>query len=393
MVGLFSFDGPIYKDRNGIYCDTYITNEILQRFFVVCDKLILLIRCFEIQETYSEKNLPKLETSPNNIELVEMPNINSPLNYITRHKYIKQIEDVVNRSDMVFLRIPSVLSDMVGDICIKRNKPYCIEVGGCSFDSYWNHDITGRCIAPFMFLHQRYTVGHASYASYVTEKWLQQRYPTKANMIISASNVYLTDFNEEKIKEKSKSWSTKKDVYTVGTIAGYEVRYKGQHKVIKALSILKKKGIIFKYELVGNGDPTWLKSVAAKYDVLDQVVFLGVKQKNEVKDWLYNDVNIYIQPSKQEGLPRSVIEAMNQGCVCLGSRKAGIPELLEEDEMFYPSDVIGMADKLEMVITDGKPANRVMRNYEKSKRYDLKYLTEKRTTLFMAYKNSLSGKS
>ena len=387
MTGLFTYDGPMYRDRNGIYCNTYVTNQILNRFYSVVDKVVVLIRTFEIKGKYQELHLNKLETS-DRLEVVELPNINSPVNYLTRWKYRKIIETVVDRCDMYFLRIPSVISDMVAEICYKKNKPYLVEVGGCSFDAYWNHNITGRCIAPSMYLHQKKTVKNASFASYVTTKWLQSRYPTNAEFSVSASNVYLTDFNENRVRIKANQWNEHKDVYTLGTIASYETRYKGQHKIIEVLSRLKAKGIMLKYELVGGGDSSWLKGVAEKFGVSDQVVFHGLKKKEEVNAWL-DTVDIYVQPSKQEGLPRSVIEAMNRGCVCLGSRKAGIPELLEEDELFAPDDVKAMCERIEMVIGEKDAERRCLRNFEKSKRYSLDILNDTRNTLFRAYKESL----
>lgn len=54
-------------------------------------------------------------------------------------------------------------------------------------------------------------------------------------------------------------------------------------------------------------------------------------------------VDIYIQPSKQEGLPRSVVEAMSRGCLCVGSRIAGIPELLSTKYLFNAGNVMQIA--------------------------------------------------
>ena len=39
MTGLFTFDAPLYCDCNGVYCNTTVTNEMLNRFFIVVDKL------------------------------------------------------------------------------------------------------------------------------------------------------------------------------------------------------------------------------------------------------------------------------------------------------------------------------------------------------------------
>ena len=277
MVGLFTFDGPLYKDKNGIYCNTTITNEMLERYFCVVDKLYLLIRTFSIEQSYEDAHMTKLDLG-NCIEVIEVPNLNSPIQYFSRHRYYKEFKEIVSKCDMIFLRIPSVISDMVAKICKQIEKPYLVEVGGCSWDSYFNHNILGKLIAPMMFLNQKSTVKNAQFASYVTEKWLQNRYPAQCTQI-AASNVYLRDFDEEIIHTRimrceKASYVPKK----IGTIASIDVRYKGQEYVIHALHKLKILGYRLDYELVGAGVGNYLKALAIKLGVEDQVHFLGLKK-------------------------------------------------------------------------------------------------------------------
>ena len=81
MTGLFTFDAPMYCDKNGVYCNTTITNEMLERYFAVVDKLYLLIRTDHIDQTYQERHLRKLELG-DRIEVVELPNPNTSKNFI-----------------------------------------------------------------------------------------------------------------------------------------------------------------------------------------------------------------------------------------------------------------------------------------------------------------------
>ena len=50
MIGLFSFDGPMYRDCNGVYCNTTITSEMFSRYFHVVDKLIVVIRTLHLDQ-------------------------------------------------------------------------------------------------------------------------------------------------------------------------------------------------------------------------------------------------------------------------------------------------------------------------------------------------------
>lgn len=387
MVGLFTFDGPLYKDKNGIYCNTTITNEMLERYFCVVDKLYLLIRTFSIEQSYEDAHMTKLALG-NRIEVIEVPNLNSPIQYFSRHRYYEEFKEIVSKCDMIFLRIPSIISDMVAKICKQIEKPYLVEVGGCSWDSYFNHSILGKLIAPMMFLNQKNTVKNAQFASYVTEKWLQNRYPTQCPQIV-ASNVYLRDFDEKIIHTRilrceQSSYTPKK----IGTIASIDVRYKGQEYVIRALHKLKLFGYRLDYELVGTGIGNYLKELAKELGIEDQVHFLGLKKHSDIWNWL-DQIDIYAQPSKQEGLPRAVIEAMNRGCVCIGSTTAGIPELLDPKYVFPNGDVDQICNIIKGICRDKDIKQNIIRNFEKSKEFDVDLLNRRRTNLFSKYQKHI----
>ena len=384
MTGIFAFDGPMYRDINGQICDNKITDEILARYLQYVDLLYVIIRVNDITTTYKEAHLSPLFS--NRVKLVEVPNFLSPKGFLLKGKQVSRIREIVEKVDMVFLRIPSVTCNMVAGICREIGKPYLVEVGGCAWDSYFNHSLAGKLVAPVVFLNQKKTVKNASCATYVTEKWLQKRYPTSAPST-SASNVYLSSFDTDNIERRIFKYKQGKPaIYKLGTLANVDVKYKGQDDLIKAISILKKEGVRVVYELVGGGNLSYLKSIASKYGVEDQVIFLGTKIHDEIWDWL-DQIDIYAQPSKQEGLPRAVIEAMNRGCICVGSTIAGIPELLQPDELFKPGCIKEIASVLKHIIREENHENRIRRNFERSKNYSLDVLNANRKVIFDQYRS------
>lgn len=266
MIGIFSFDGPMYCDINGVYCNTTVTRNMLNRYLVVVDKLYVVIRTIHINKTYQDAHLQVVETD-DKVKIVEMPNLNMPLTFLRKKFYQDKVNQLVSSADLFFLRIPSIISNMVGTSCRKLGKPYFAEVGGCAWDSYYNHGLLGKLIAPYMYFHQKMVVKCAAYTSYVTETWLQNRYPTNGYSIV-ASNVYLKSFDEGNIRNRIYRYTSSDGArFRIGTIASVDVRYKGQEYVIKALGILKKEGIILDYDLVGAGNPVFLKKLADKYKV------------------------------------------------------------------------------------------------------------------------------
>ena len=391
MTGLFTFDAPMFCDRDGVYCNTTVTNEMLSRYFVVVDKLYLLMHTIHLNETFEERHLKPLKLG-NNIVIVEIPNPNTPINFLLRSKYARQVAEWVKKCDLAFLRIPSIISNMAAKECIRQRKPYLAEVGGCAWDSYWNHGLLGKVVAPSMYLGEKRTVKNADFASYVTEKWLQKRYPTDGDSIV-ASNVYLSGFDADNIERRVTSDKQRIGCrYRLGTIASVDVRYKGQEYIIKAMGKLKNKGIVLDYDLVGAGDPSFLSKLAVRCGVAEHVHFLGVKLHDEIWDWL-DTVDIYAQPSKQEGLPRAVIEAMNRGCLTIGSDVAGIPELLEEDMVFRRDNVEHICKIIELLLDEKNHEHRIRRNFKKSYEFEIRLLNTRRNELFEKYKQIVVNKN
>lgn len=386
MVGLFSFDGPMYKDRNGVYCNTTITAEMFSRYFYVVDKLIVVIRTFNLSSTYQEANLTKVDLA--GLHFIEIANLNSVYGFIVDKPKCKEvIKTQVEKADLIFARMPSVISDITITLAKSIGKKYMVEVGGCAWDSYWNHSLIGKLIAPYMYFKESKGIKNAAFASYVTERWLQKRYPSNCPSI-AASNVYL-GLTEESVLECriEKIKKDYNDPMIIGTTAAVSVRYKGQEYIIRAISKLNKIGYNFIYELVGGGDNTYLKELAKKLGLEDKVRFKGLLLPNEVIKWL-DTIDIYAQPSKQEGLPRALIEAMSRGCPAIGSATAGIPELLDSSAIFKRGNVREICNIL-VNVNEERLIEYAKQNFDKAKEYEIGHLNTKRNNLYEKYSRAI----
>ena len=69
-----------------------------------------------------------------------------------------------------------------------------MEVVGCPWDAYWNYSLKGKIVAPFATYMMKRRVKSAPFVLYVTNKFLQKRYPTKGKKI-NCSNVELAEEN------------------------------------------------------------------------------------------------------------------------------------------------------------------------------------------------------
>lgn len=299
------------------------------------------------------------------------------------------MKEEIKKSDCVIVRMPSFLGLKAINIAKKMNKPYLVEIVACPWDSLWNHSLKGKLIAPYMTKVMKVIAKDSSHVIYVTNEFLQKRYPTNGQNV-SCSNVVLTKFNREVLTRRMEKIKLKSDKIIIGTTAAIDVRHKGQQYIIEALGRLKQQGITnYEYQLVGGGDSTHLKSVAKKYNVEDQVKFLGPKPHDKVFDWL-DTVDLYVQPSRQEGLPRALIEAMSRAIPCFGAKTGGIPELLDNRFIFSNTKkniseicLILLGFNKELMLEQAKI------NYENAQKYKKDFIEQRRVKFFEEFKNMI----
>lgn len=299
----------------------------------------------------------------------------------------KIIHENIEENDAVIVRLDSFLGLQAISECRKEKKPYMIELVGCAWDSFWNHGLSGKILAPYIFMRTKLEVKRAPFVVYVTSEFLQKRYPTRG-VNTNISNVKLNKQNPKDLERRLEKITNTGNKIVLGTAANVDIRYKGQQFVIEALGILKKKGFDnFEYQVLGAGNQAYLLNMAKKFDVQDQVKLLGSLPHEKVFEWLKKDLDIYIQPSLQEGLPRSVIEAMSVGLPCIGSDVAGIPELLDRTWVF-PRKANKGKSIAELLIRIDKKAlkEQAIRNFKEAEKYDYNSLKKKRYKILEKYK-------
>ncbi len=295
------------------------------------------------------------------------------LKYFLRKGLNKEGLELFKNSDLIIMRLPSIISVRVYKYIKKYHKKYMSEVVGNAFNSYWNHGVYGKLIAFPLNLYIKKIVKRSNYAIYVTEKYLQKVYPCNGYTSY-ASNVNIKETTN--IKKYRKLGSTI-NIFTAGAVGG---KYKGQQYIIKAISKLKKENITINYYLAGKGKPTYLSKVAKRFGVSENVHFLGMLNREEVFDTMRN-MDLYVLPSPQEGLPRSVIEAMSIGLVCLGTDVAGIPELLDDKCLFKRKSVHSFIKCFKGVLKEDL-TKISKRNINESKKYDSKLLDQRRNSFY-----------
>ena len=103
---------------------------------------------------------------------------------------------------------------------------------------------------------------------------------------------------------------------------------KGHTYLIEAISEFKKEMDNFRLVLVGGGPEEHnLKMLTEKLGLQNYIYFLGRKDRNEIKDIL-RQADIFVLPSRWEGLPNALLEAMAVGLPCVATQVGGNAEII-----------------------------------------------------------------
>ncbi len=101
---------------------------------------------------------------------------------------------------------------------------------------------------------------------------------------------------------------------------------KGLMDTLLALKLLKDKGLLFRYTIVGEGEQfEALSYIIYSLNLTEEVSLVGKKSREDIKTLLETH-DIYIQYSISEGFCNAVLEAQAMGLLCVVSDAEGLPE-------------------------------------------------------------------
>ncbi len=390
MKILYCHDNFYMPDTDGtIYSAGQFPYAYFQPFLKSFNELHVVARHLDLPENpdKSEFNI----ASGERVSFRLVPNINSPKGLIKYYKIVeKALQEELDACDAVIIRAVSDMGWLLYKLAKKAGKPIAMEMAACAWDSTWNHgNKYGKIYAPIRYIRDKIITANADYVLYVSKKFLPDRYPTNA-MTTFASNVRIERPLNEVLDHKILKI---KDLYdsdapiTIGLIGTLKNKLKGVSDAMHAISLIEEKSrkkIVFR--ILGPGDTKPYRDLEKKLSLKSTVVYDGLlKSGSEVLEWL-DHIDVYIQPSYQEGVPRATIEAMSRSCPAIGSTAGGIPELLTAKWLHKPGDI----NKLSQLILDmiNDPLHQISnanKNFEKSTEYSSDILMPRRVEFWKSF--------
>lgn len=348
---LFVHDHRFYRDETGaVYTSGSLPAEVWQRYLAHFDSICVIGRDGGLLQPGMNFAL----SSHPGVAFELIPNVTYPQLVLGSNGVRRLVRSQVDSCRAAIIRLPSELGFLAAAECARAGKPYGVEMVGCAWDAMCNHGSPlARLYAPFVYLRTRRALAQAPLVLYVTSQWLQRRYPTAGDSY-AASDVKIApmDEQEEHARRSRLQRIAEGRPPELGTVASLRIRSKGIQTAIAALELLRKEGIELRYHVLGGGDASPWIALSERHGVADLVSFDGVRPAGEgVAHWL-DTIDIHLQPSFQEGLPRATVEAMSRGAACIGSTCGGIPELLPPDRLHKPGDIVTLAARIRALATN-----------------------------------------
>lgn len=338
-LGIITECRYVRGDDGQVYAVGALTYDVLKSYLAFAGEVLVFARVRHEARPSGEL------ASGEGVQFIELPWYGGGVEFLTN---VAKIAKILRRNlrlcDALVIRVPSQTGLLAGLYWARTRRPWVVEVMGCARDSFVHHGSkVGRVLGPSIFHATRTLVRQAPAVVYVTERFLQDRYPT-SGLTLACSDIRT---RPAVIKERH---AIARPV-TLGLIGQVEGRVKGIDTAIEALSLMRSgKGETLR--ILGRGDPSALQSLARRLGVGDRVSFDGTRTSGSgVYEWL-NELDLYLQPSRTEGLPRATIEAILTGVPVIASDVGGLPELVPSEALHEPGNAQAMAELLDRFVGD-----------------------------------------
>jgi glycosyltransferase involved in cell wall biosynthesis len=283
----------------------------------------------------------------------------------------------VARADVVVLRLPGAIGSLGALTAWTLRRRYAVEVVGdpCDVLAAGVLGPVGRRAAPVARAFLRRAVRRASASQFVTETTLQRQYPPAPNTpTVSVSNVRL---GADAFVTRPRRW--RPAPFQVITIGSHEQHYKGHDVLLRALHRLVADGLDVTAVVVGGGRRHGeLVELGRSLELAGRVSFTGAIHDRARIVELLDSSSVFALPSRTEGLPRALLEAMARALPAVGSDIGGIPELLDPRMLVRVDDERALAESIRTLLLDRTAwEEQSSRNLRRAHAYEQWHLEER----------------
>lgn len=318
-----------------------------------------------------------------------LPNYTGPAQYLRKLVQLRStVREAVIACDAYLLVLPGAVGNLAAREIRRLGRVYATQIVADPWDTFSPGAARMMLRPVYRWLLTRLlrqNCYQAVAAAYVTQRALQSRYPAgPAAYTCSFSDAILEGHladaaTIERRKQRTKElFSGLRQPAQLGFAGSLEMHHKGADVLLQAVAICLREGLSVKAHLAGDGRARLqFEALARKLGVSSAVHFHGHIPAGKTMFEFFDSIDIFVMPSRHEGLPRALLEAMARGCPCIASMIGGIPELLPPEALVPPSDPKQLAGRIRRFLSDQELVWRMIeRNAEVARSYRLELLRE-----------------
>jgi glycosyltransferase involved in cell wall biosynthesis len=258
-------------------------------------------------------------------------------------------------ADAYAIRSPGLSSLLVERHIRRSEEPFAVELVADPAEALaWGRvNAVTAAARPIVVQNARRLCLSADAVAYVTGSYLQKRYP-------SASGAILGSFSDAMLGPHHVVTASRPAQFFAGRpfqmlfVGSLQQPYKGADILIEAVRQLARKGFPLSLRIAGEGRlRRQLEQKVRSYGLTSIVDFLGRISRDQVIAEM-DTCHLLVQPSRSEGLPRTVVEALGRATPMLGSDVGGMNELIPPEQLCEQGDPTALADAIRRFMDDPK---------------------------------------
>lgn len=311
-----------------------------------------------------------------------------PVGYLARLPGLRRSAlRAVDAHSCYLLRAPGAVAYLAWDALRRRGRRYGAEVLGDPWESLGPASGLRHPLQPVARVWSRSRLRalcrHAAAVCYVTGT-LRQRYPAGSGGGSVCSDVLLRSTAPDSCLEvrraRVRAAAARRRSWRLGFAGSLERLYKAPDVLLEAVASCRRAGLDAELWVAGDGRfRPWLEQEAASLGLHGAARFLGAVPAGEPMERFLDELDLFVLPSRTEGLPRVLVEAMARGCPAIGSTAGGIPDLLAPGCLVEPGAVEPLAAKiLECLTNPDRLRAMARRNLSEARHYVWERLAPRR---------------
>jgi len=351
------------------------------RYLDVFDRVDVLARVLPVAGAPKDARL----VSGPGVKILALPDFVGVRHFAREYfRLRRQIARYVAEANAIGVVLPCVVGDLAWR-SIPFGRPYAAMVSGDPYEVFAPNtsDHLLRPLLRWWFSHRlRAQCRQACACAYVTQHILPQRYPSGDGQF---STYYSnTNLSHESILTRARGIATQPKPFRLITVGTFDTLYKGQDTLLEAVRLCRQRNFPVDLVLVGDGRRRGeIELLAQRLGVAQYTHFAGQLRSTAAVREELDKADLFVLPSRTEGLPKSVLEAMARALPCIGTSVGGIPELLPAEDMVPPDAPELLAQRIEEVLqSPGRMEMMSSRNLETSRQYRPEVLRERRIAFY-----------